>query len=130
MDLADWYAAGRWVGLLELIDGLPTACRLNEAVANDPESAKYLAEMSLSRDESDTWSPRLSEYDLHATIQREILHAIKSLASITIAAAGSKPGEQAPFPAPVTEIDRAMEAMSRNWTEEFVQKFGFSAEDI
>ena len=130
MDIADWYAAGRWVALLELIDMLPTACRLNEAVANDPESAQYLAQLSLGRTDAGEWSPRLSEYDLHATIQREILHAIKSLASITIAAAGSKPGEQKPFPAPVTEIDRAMETMSRNWTEEFVQQFGFSKEDI
>ena len=130
MDLAEWYAAGRWVGLLELIDNLPTACRLNEAVANDPESAEVLARMSADRPAGGEWSPRLSEFDLHATIQREILHAIKSLASITIAAAGSQPGEQKPFPAPVTEIDRAMEAMSRNWTEEFVQQFGFSKEDI
>ena len=118
------------MGLLELIDNLPTACRLNEAVANDPESAKYLAQMSMEKPEGDAWAPRLSEFDLHATIQREILHAIKSLAAITVAAAGSKPGEQQPFPAPVTEIDRAMEAMSRSWTEEFVQQFGFSAEDI
>lgn len=131
MDLAEWYAAGRWVGLLELIDNLPSACRLNEAVVNDPDAARELAALNMDRPEgADPWSPRVSEYDLHATIQREILHAIKGLASITIAAAGSKPGEQKPFPAPKTEIDRAMETMSRNWTEEFVQQFGFSAEDI
>jgi len=119
------------VALLELIDMLPTACRLNEAIANDPASARLLAEMSDARsDDADPWSPRLSEYDLHATIQREILHAIKSLASITVAAAGSRPGEQTPFPAPVTEIDRAMKAMARDWTEDFVQQFGFSKEDL
>lgn len=131
MDLAEWYSAGRWVGLLELIDNLPSACRLNEAVVNDPEAARDLAALSMDRPEgADPWSPRVSEYDLHATIQREILHAIKGLAAITVAAAGSKPGEQKPFPAPITEIDRAMEAMSRTWTEEFVQQFGFSKEDI
>lgn len=131
MDLAEWYAAGRWVALLELIDMLPGACRFNEAVANDPVSARHLAELSMERPEgADPWAPRVSEFDLHATIQREILHAIKGLASITIAAAGSNPGEQRPFPAPKTEVDRAMEKLSREWTTDFVQQFGFSAEDV
>lgn len=131
MDLAEWYVAGRWVGLLELIDNLPTACRLNEAIANDPEAARELAALQMNRpDDADPYSPRVSEFDLNATISREILHTLKGLSAIMIAANGGKPGEQKPFPAPMTEIDRAMEALSRSWTEEFVQQFGFSAEDI
>ncbi|MEV8149957.1 hypothetical protein AB0O52_17655 [Arthrobacter sp. NPDC080073] len=132
MDLAEWYAAGRWVGLLELIDMLPTACRLNEAIANDPEMAVILAEQRLSRreDDADPWSPNISEFDLNITVLREILHAVKGLRQISIAAAGGKPGEETPFPAPYTEIDRAVEAAERNWAEMFVQQFGFSPEDI
>jgi hypothetical protein len=131
VDLAEWYAAGRWVGLLELIDNLPTACRLNEAIANDPIAAKYLAEMHQDRpDDADPWSPRASEYDLTATLLREAVNAIRSLTAVTIAAAGSKPGEVKPFPAPVTAIDRAMKAAARSWTEDFVQQFGFSPEDV
>lgn len=132
MDLAEWYAAGRWVGLLELIDMLPTACRLNEAIANDPEMAAILAEQRLSRrdDDADPWSPKISEFDLNITVLREILHAVKGLRQVSIAAAGGKPGEETPFPAPYTEIDRAVEAAERNWAEMFVQQFGFSPEDI
>jgi hypothetical protein len=131
VDLAEWYAAGRWEALLDLIDNLPTACRLNEAIANDPESAKYLAEARLSRpDDADPWSPRISEFDLNITMLREILHAIKGLRQVSIAAAGGKPGEEKPFPTPYTEIDRAIEAAERNWAEMFVQQFGFESGDI
>ncbi len=131
MDLAEWYAAGRWVGLLELIDMLPTACRLNEAIANDPEMAVILAEQRMSRqDDADPWSPRLSEFNLNITVLREILHAVKGLRQVSVAAAGGKPGEETPFPAPYTETDRAVEAAERNWAEMFVQQFGFSPEDI
>ncbi|QCB97117.1 hypothetical protein E5206_09390 [Arthrobacter sp. PAMC25564] len=131
MDLAEWYAGKRWVGLLELIDNLPTACRLNEAIANDPETAAHLAELRLSApDDAEPWSPRISEFDLNITMLREILHAIKGLRQVSIAAAGGKPGEETPFPAPYTEIDRAIEAAERNWAEMFVGQFGFDADDI
>lgn len=131
MDLAEWYAAGRWVGLLELIDNLPTACRLNEAIANDPEAAATLAELRLNApDDADPWSPKISEFDLTATMLREILHAIKGLRQVSIAAAGGKPGEEKPFPAPFTEIDRAIAAAERGWAEAFVGRFGFTPDDI
>jgi len=113
--------------LLELIDNLPTACKLNEAIANDPEAAAQLAEAPRS---ADPWSPRVSEFDLTATILREILHAIKGLRQVSIAAAGGKPGEEKPFPAPYTEIDRAIAAAERSWAEAFVGQFGFTADDI
>ena len=132
MDLAEWFAAKRWVALLELIDGLPTACRLNEAVANDPETAAYLAELrrNTPEDEGDSWAPKLSEYDLHATLMREMLHEIKGLRQVSIAAAGGKPGDARPFPGPRTAIDRALADAERRWTEEFVTQFGFAPDDI
>lgn len=131
MDLAEWYAADRWVGLLELIDNLPTACRLNEAIANDPEAAAQLAAMRLdAKDDAEPWAPKLSEFDLNITMLREILHAIKGLRQVSIAAAGGKPGDEKPFPAPYTEIDRALAAAERNWAEMFVQQFGFEPDDI
>jgi hypothetical protein len=127
VDLAEWYAGRRWVALLELIDNLPTACRLNEAIANDPEAAAALAAAPRSED---PWSPRVSEFDLTATMLREILHAIKALKQVSIAAAGGKPGEEKPFPAPFTEIDRAIAAAERSWAEAFVGQFGFTPDDI
>jgi hypothetical protein len=127
VDLAEWYARGRWVALLDLIDGLPTACRLNEAIVNDPEAAAVIANMPRSEAE---WSPRVAEFDLNAHLLREILHAVKSNGQITIASAGGKPGEVKSFPAPVTEVERAIEAIERQWAESFVGQFGFDATDI
>ena len=133
MDLAVWYQAKRWVALLELIDMLPAACRLNEAIANDPESAAHLAQLRIEREQSEEaseWAPRISEFDLTAVLLREILHAVKGLRQVSIAAAGGKPGDEAPFPGPMTLIDRAQAELERAWTEEFVQQFGFDPDDI
>ncbi|MBG6083235.1 hypothetical protein [Zhihengliuella flava] len=127
MDLAEWYAAGRWVGLLDLIDMLPAACRLNEAIANDPEAAEAIAAMPQLEEE---WAPRTSEFDLHAKILREIVHELKQNRQATIAAAGGKPPAESPFPAPRTEIDKAIERAERTWTQDFIQQFGFDATDI
>lgn len=127
MDLAEWYAGGRWVALLDLIDGLPTACRLNEAIVNDPEAAAAIAKMPKSSEE---WSPRVAEFDLTAHLLREILHAVKGNGQISIATAGGKPGELKPFPAPSTEVERAIAAIERQWAEAFVGQFGFDAADI
>lgn len=131
MDLAEWYAGRRWVALLELIDMLPAACRLNEAIANDPETAKHLAAMKRQDDTTKSdWAPRVSEFDLHAVLMREILHAIKGLRQVSIAAAGGTPDAEAPFPGPRTALDKAIEQAERDWAVGFVQQFGFDPEDI
>lgn len=127
MDLAEWYAAGRWVGLLELLDGLPAASRLNEAIVNDPEAAAVIASMPKP---STPWSPRVSEFDLKAHLLRELLHAVLNNGQIAVGAAGGKPHEIKPFPAPSTEVDRAIAALERQWAESFVTRFGFDADDI
>jgi hypothetical protein len=127
VDLAEWYVAGRWEGLLDLIDGLPGASRLNEAIVNDKEYAGYLA--SLPNPDGE-WAPRVAEFDLNAHLLREILHALKGLKQVTLAAAGGKPGEVKPFPGPRTEIERAVEAADKQWAESFVGQFGFEASDI
>ncbi|SEI44673.1 hypothetical protein SAMN04487917_101337 [Arthrobacter sp. yr096] len=127
VDLAEWYAAGRWVALLDFVDGLPSACRLNEAIVNDKEYAAYMASLPKSEDE---WAPRVAEFDLNAHLLRELLHAVKSLSTVTLAAAGGKPSEPTPFPAPRTELERAMEAADRRWTEDFIGRLGFDASDI
>ncbi|MBD1541018.1 hypothetical protein G9E11_01855 [Arthrobacter sp. IA7] len=127
MDLAEWYAAGRWVALLDYIDGLPSACRLNEAIVNDPETAAIIAAQPKSDRE---WAPSFAEFDLTAHLLREILHAVKGLKQVSLAAAGGKPGEEKPFPAPRTEIDRAIAELDRQWAEAFAGQFGFDAADI
>ena len=94
---------------------------------NDKEATEQIAAMPKPDEE---WAPSVSEYDLQAHLLREILQANKALIQVTIAAAGGKPGSDKPFPAPRTEIDRAIAALERDWAESFVGKFGFDAADI
>ncbi|WP_461169265.1 hypothetical protein [Arthrobacter sp. Z1-15] len=127
MDLDQWYAAGRWVALLELIDMLPTACRLNEAIANNPETARVLASLPES---TEKWTPRISEYDLSAIMHREMLAAMASIQGAIVATAGGKPTPYKPFPVPRTAIDRARADMEREFVEDLAGLFGFDAADI
>ena len=129
MDLAEWYAGKRWVALLELIDMLPAASRLNEAIANDPEAAKAIAEANQGN-ESEPWAPRTSEWDLHATMLGDIATKLDRLGAILIKVNGGKPGDVKPFPTPKTEIQAAMKAAERDWAVQFAGQFGFSTEDL
>lgn len=126
MDLAELYAAGSWVALRDYIDGLPSASRLNEAIVNDPEVAAVIA----AREPEGEWAPSVSEYDLTAHLLRETLHELKQVKQAVIASSGNKPPQEKPFPAPRTEIDRAIAALERQWAESFVGQFGFDASDI
>jgi len=127
VDLAEWYADGRWTGLLDLIDMLPAACRLNEARVNDPEEARYIASLPTPEGE---WSPRVSEFKLDHHMWRVMISELKQIKQNIVASAGGKPSQEKPFPAPRTAIDAALEAAEREWAENFVGQFGFGAEDI
>lgn len=127
MDLAEWYSAGRWVALLELIDMLPTACRLNEAIMNDPETAQELAALP---DPDEPWSPRVSEYDLQARMNRQAVDHLAVISQLLLKSIGGKPTQPKPFPAPRTELDRAKEALEREFVEDMAGMFGFDAADL
>jgi hypothetical protein len=124
--------AGRWAAVLDYVDGLPSASRYNEAIMNDPETAEYLAQLSLEQGEEgrDSYAPRLSEWDIHATLQREMVDAIKSLIAVTLRVAGGKPGDVKPFPTPRTAVEAAKKEAERRWAVDFGAQLGFSPEDF
>lgn len=125
MDLSAWLENGRVRALLELVDQLPAASRLYEAMVNDPEEADRLAQARLGASESSEWSPRVSEFDLTAHMLRELIHETRMMRAVLIQANGGKSGELKPFPAPRTAIDDAVERLEREWTVDFLGKFGF-----
>lgn len=127
VDLASWYVAGRWVALLELIDMLPTACRLNEALAQDPELAEAMAELP---EPKQSWAPSIADNTLTNMILAQVLDGIKALQQTQIAAAGGKPSAIKPFPTPRTALQKYKADQERRWAEEEVQRWGFSASDI
>lgn len=127
MDLDEYYRAGRWVALLELIDMLPAACRLNEAIANDPSVARDLAALPAPKD---PWAPKVSEFDLTAVLLREILGSLSSIQQTQVAAAGGNPKPQKPFPGPRTEIDRAKAELEREFVVDIGSLLGFEESEL
>ncbi|MDO5743497.1 MAG: hypothetical protein Q4P23_03430 [Micrococcaceae bacterium] len=126
MDLALWFRERRWVALLELIDGLPSASRLNEAISNDPDLAEAIASQP---EPSEPWSPRIADYSLTNVILIQIVDSLKALQQTQIAAAGGKPGHMKPFPTPRTAIDRFREAQEQEFIAEMAGLLGFSPGD-
>lgn len=135
VDLAAWVTDRRWRGLLELIDMLPTASLTREAVVNDPEAAKMMAEMRWAAEESDEpqepWAPRVAEWDLHAVLLRDVIEGLRHLTETTYAGfARRKAPTSPPYPFPRTEVDRIYDQMNRQWAVDFLSQFGFDESDI
>ena len=125
-DLGDWLRSERWSALVDLIDQLPSACRLNEAIAQDDEAADELvAIMDESVGEGPDWSPRVAEFDLTNTMLAELIDQVKLLGQTIIAANGGSAKKIRPFPKPKTAIDRARERRDLNTFREFDAMFGF-----
>lgn len=71
------------------------------------------------------WTPRVAEYDLHATILREIHGGIQGLAQTIIASVGGTPKAPKPFPGPTTAIDKVRREVDREFAVDIIGMFGF-----
>ena len=106
--------------LLELIDQLPAASRFNEAFQNDPEQAKHLAQLPASDEE---WAPKVRDYDLTATLLREVVERLTALYQLTHAVnAKGKAPDVKPFPTPFTEIDRVRARELSEWADSLISR--------
>lgn len=132
MDLGQWWAARRWVALLELIDQLPLASRLNEAIQNDPEQAELIARAreAAPQGEAQAWSPRFAEYDLHAHLLRDVIKALLGVQAAVVAQATGKAPTVPDYPRPLTEVDRAIGRAERRWAQNILANFGFDPSDF
>ena len=114
VDLTDLWRARRWRFLLNLIDHLPRHTYYSEAVSNDPEHARMLAEAMAKRaEEADgesgpsgppmhIWSPEVSALTDLTDAVRRVEYAI--VATNSEKGKGPKPPE--PLPRPVSMLDR------------------------
>lgn len=138
VDLRQWWRERRFRALLDLIDQLPAASRLNEAIQNDPEQAEIIArhieeqkrKAAEAGEEQRPWSPRVAEFDLHASLLRDLIQATLGLRAAVIASAGGKPGTVPDYPAPITEVDKATARLERAWAQGVLERFGFSPDDF
>lgn len=125
-DLGDWLRSERWSALVDLIDQLPSACRVNEAIAQDDEAADELVAMlDDSESEGPDWSPRVAEFDLTNTMLAQLINEVKLLGQTIIASNGGKAKKIKPFPTPRTAIDRARERQDTDMFYRMQAKFGF-----
>lgn len=121
MDLAEWWQRRRWKALLELIDELPAASRLNEAIQNDPEQAKIIATIPLG--DGEDWAPKVRDYDLTAMLLREIREMLASLYQLEHAkGSGKRPPAIKPLPVPFTEVDRQRLLETREWADSLIAR--------
>lgn len=132
VDLAQWWRERRFRALLDLIDQLPHASRLNEAIQNDPEQAEVIARAreEVADEDREPWAPRLADYDLHANLLRDLIQATIGLRAAVIASAGGRSRTVPDYPTPVTEVDKATARLERAWAQGVLQQFGFSPEDF
>lgn len=132
VDLGVWLASRRYRSLLILINQLPDASRLNEAVQNDPEQAERIArsrfELEGTEDEP-VWSPKVREFSLVAMLLREVRESINRLHETTASAHGGKL-KIPPMASPETEIDRALIRIERAWSASVLTRYGFKEDQL
>ncbi len=112
MDLADWWRRRRWVALLDLIDQLPAASRLSEAIRNDPDQAELIARS----DSGEPWRPSVRDFDLNAVLLVEIRNAVGALVEVMTQGKGKLP----PIPLPRTLADDLRDTVTPDWAEDLI----------
>jgi hypothetical protein len=110
-----------------MIDQLPPANRLNEAIANDPEWAELIASQP---DPKGDWHPAISEFGIVPKLLREVLGGINHLQETLVAVNGGTPKPHKAFPVPYTEIDRIRDAQDKQFIVDIAGLFGFGPEDL
>lgn len=97
MDLGQWWQAGRYRALLEVIDELPEPNRVTEAQLNDPEVAPAILQARLEKPET-PWHPPARDMSLTNFLLLRLNNAVASMAGAA---------DNDLLPLPVTEVDRA-----------------------
>lgn len=95
------------MGLLELIDQLPTTSRLNEAIYNDPDEALRIVIAREKGASTDVlWTPRQSEFGVDQMMMQRLIHAVEVGTEQSKANHGTRPSRVVAFPGPETLVDR------------------------
>ncbi|WP_130012006.1 hypothetical protein [Serinicoccus sediminis] len=150
MVLSKWVSRPhRWRELVDLIDELPSACRLRGAILNDPEEAAAIVAEEESRQQDDmaaalglvddedgdpdrasptvkapSWRPRDSEWDVHAIALAKIDATLLNLSSKILKPKGHRaPPAEAYLPAPRTLVDDLRDLADRSAYEQGMSVF-------
>lgn len=121
-DLGQLWRERRWRLLLNLIDHLPRHSFYSEAVSNDEEHAKLLADAMAKREADDdappsgppmhTWTPELAAIT-------DVLDAVRHVSYTVSASAGNKQAKPPkPSPRPTTALERFQKSATHRVRQE------------
>lgn len=117
-----WWRERRWRSLLDLIDGLPNASRLTDALMNDPVSAE---EIALLPEKGGKWHPQVRDYDTTAILLSRLLVATQEVSRVLAAVhSGKKPGRGEPMPAPLTAVDAIRRDLLERAAHDLIRELG------
>lgn len=105
---------------------LPGASRFAEAKLNDPQVAMIIAKAEREAEhkgEKSRWTPKYSEWDLHAQMLKEVREAVYSTRDHIVSALGQRPKRVAVLPNPVTEVDHARQRLEQQAQNEIIFLF-------
>ncbi len=108
VDMAVLFKERRYVHLLALIEGLPTASRYTKALFDDDEMAERILDSGQGEASGD-YHPPLSEWTPELAALTEISDKLSAIQQTQIGVAGGKAKSPKPSPRPETALDRAKE---------------------
>jgi len=121
LDLEVLYRSRRWRYLLSLIDELPEASRVRQAMLDDPEVAEAILDADGGTDAE--WHPPISEYGLAEQYLAQIIDGLAALNQAVVALGGGKPERPKATPRPRTQIDVVRERRSAETQADIIRLF-------
>lgn len=105
---------------------LPGASRFAEAKLNDPQIAMIIARAEREKQlegKQESWTPKYSEWDLHAQLLKEVRESVYSTRDHIVSALGQRPRRVPALPSPVTEVDHAKRRLEQQGQYEIITLF-------
>lgn len=112
LDLTTLWSQRRWRYLLAMIDRLPRHTHYSEAVGNDEEHARLLAEAMQNRPQDTPSGPALHTWTPEVAALHDILDAVRGLTYTLVVVNGGKNAKPPkPSDRPVTALERMMKSV-------------------
>lgn len=129
VDLHELWRARQGVRILDLLDGLPKACRYRRALLNDPEMAKAIVDQeekdrAAGKTESG-WAPDLAELDDEMIQLRRLEQLMEEMATLLHQQLAGKKSKRKPKqpPEPRTAVQAERDRRAAERGENIIQIF-------
>lgn len=124
VDLITLWRRRHFRRLLNLIDHLPRNSHFAEAVANDEEHARLLAE-AIPASRGEEWRPPMSTWSPEVAMLADLIDAVNALKAVVTMAnsqKGARKPDLKPYPRPGTMLEKVRREQRRKAHEELVAR--------